>query len=132
LKLPADVSKHVICSVIIILQCAKNILLIQIFLGGYMRFNWDTTNHGKCIVSAHLEAEQTSVVIRWGKEDGNSVVEYRIVNSPMQAQGRRLESATRLAMGHFDTQKKNLPALVNLAIDSTSVCWEGQLPMVEV
>jgi hypothetical protein len=101
------------------------------FSGGYMHFNWDATNHGKCIVIALSDSEQTSVVIRWGKEDSDSVVEYRIVNSPMQAKGRSLESATRLAMGHFDTQKKALPALVNLAIDPTSVCWEGKLPQVD-
>ena len=96
-----------------------------------MNFNWDTTYHGKCVVNALLDTEQTSVVISWGDEDDNSAVEYRIVNSPMQPQGTRLESATRLAMGHFDTQKGILPALVNLAVTPTSVCWDGNFSQVE-
>lgn len=93
-----------------------------------MRFNWDTTNHGKCTVDAVLGTEQTSVVISWGKEDEGSTVEYRIASLPTQAQAKRLEAATRLAMGHFDAQKNVFPALVNLAIDPTSVCWEGKFP----
>lgn len=33
-------------------------------------------------------------MIRCGKEDGNSAVEYRVVNSTRQAQGGRLKSVT--------------------------------------
>jgi len=93
-----------------------------------MQFNWVTNKHGKCLVSARLEAEQTSVLISWGKSDAAALVEYRIVNLPTQDQQQRLEAAIRFAMGHFEGSTTSLPLLVNLSIDGTSAIWEGSLP----
>ena len=36
-----------------------------------MQFNWVTNKHGKCLVSARLEAEQTSVLISRPSRQGS-------------------------------------------------------------
>lgn len=93
-----------------------------------MLFNWETKFHGTCLVSSRANDDTVSVIIAWGiKTDGYSV-EYRIAHRNCDDEWRRLDRATRLAMGHFERITVHQTGLINLAIDSTSPWFAGPIP----
>lgn len=93
-----------------------------------MLFNWETKTHGHCLVSSLANADNVSVIIAWGVETDGCSVEYRITNMSCDDEPHRLDRATRLAMAHFEVSAVDQTGLINLAIDSTSPSFAGQIP----
>jgi hypothetical protein len=93
-----------------------------------MLFNWETKFHGRCLVSSRVSVDNVSVIIAWGTEIDGYSVEYRIAHIDCDDERRRLDRATRLAMGHFERIAIHQTGLINLAIDSTSPSFAGPIP----
>lgn len=93
-----------------------------------MLFNWETKFHGRCLVSSLAGVENSSVIIAWGTEIDGYSVEYRITHLDSDNEQRRLDRATRLAMGHFERISSHQTGLINLAINSSSRSFTGPLP----
>jgi hypothetical protein len=99
-----------------------------------MEFAWSSKYHGQCVVKSRLGSETASVSISWMNGGRPCELEYRLPDVADRQNGlddrRRLEQAVRLAMAHFESTGRPLPGLLNLAIDSTTVSWEGKLPSI--
>ena len=93
-----------------------------------MLFNWETEFHGRCLVSSSATVDIVSVIIAWGTEIVGYSVEYRIAHLDFDDERQRVDRATRLAMGHFERMSSHQTGLINLAIDSTSRSFAGQIP----